>query len=220
MKNCTFTGNDPVSIITFLQDFKTACDAYNIHEDADMWLIKPYIFSSFEAVFRARMALLTETAKAKEWCLNFFPQSSITYWNGLRRTKKLEQATTILEIPSKEAWRQPIMPKNYGRRRCGTAPSTMRRFWKASLSKACIVKFVEHFVTCGPNTNTPHWKILHREPSLLPSSNKTSQEAVNQRLSKMKTVGHRTSKSEPDNHEVIEWWISNVRPRQDLFSAT
>lgn len=36
IKDRTFSGRDPVSIIAFLQNFKTACDACNIHEGTDM----------------------------------------------------------------------------------------------------------------------------------------------------------------------------------------
>lgn len=40
MNDRTFSGKDPVSIIAFLQNFKATCDAWDIHEEADVWLSK------------------------------------------------------------------------------------------------------------------------------------------------------------------------------------
>lgn len=42
MKDQTFNGYDPVSIVTFLEDFKSACNTWNIYERAVICLFKNY----------------------------------------------------------------------------------------------------------------------------------------------------------------------------------
>lgn len=40
MKDRMFNRKDPLSIVTFRQDFKAACNACNIYEGVVMWLFK------------------------------------------------------------------------------------------------------------------------------------------------------------------------------------
>lgn len=37
----TFDPKDPIAILAFLSNFKTACDALGIQEATNMWLLKP-----------------------------------------------------------------------------------------------------------------------------------------------------------------------------------
>lgn len=62
MKDRTFNGKDPMSIIVFLQDFKAACNAYRIQEGAAMWIYEQYLSGRVESVIKARVALPTKTA--------------------------------------------------------------------------------------------------------------------------------------------------------------
>lgn len=43
MKDRTFSAKDPLSVVAFLQRFKSACDADGIHEGAARWLIKQFL---------------------------------------------------------------------------------------------------------------------------------------------------------------------------------
>lgn len=61
-----------VSIIAVLKHFKAACDVYNIHEGAAVWLFKRYLSGPVETVLKTRVALPTETDKSKEGCLTSF----------------------------------------------------------------------------------------------------------------------------------------------------
>lgn len=72
MKDQTFSGEDPVSIIAFSQDSKAACDAYNIHARAAMGLFKHYLSGLMKAVIKARVALPTDTSKAQEGFLTSY----------------------------------------------------------------------------------------------------------------------------------------------------
>lgn len=42
------------------------CDFRNFHDSAVMWVLKHYLSGPFEAVIKARVLLLTETAKSHE----------------------------------------------------------------------------------------------------------------------------------------------------------
>lgn len=72
MNDRTLSEKDFVSIIAFLQDFKTARNAYNIHENTAKRLFKHYLSYPVKAVIKARMTLPPETAKPKEGCLTLF----------------------------------------------------------------------------------------------------------------------------------------------------
>lgn len=52
MKNRTFTGKDPVSIIAFLPDFEAVYNAYNIYEGEAIWIYKHYLSGPVAAVIK------------------------------------------------------------------------------------------------------------------------------------------------------------------------
>lgn len=52
MKDLTFSGKCQVSIIAFLQDNRTACDACNMQEGPAMWLFNPYLAGPIESVVK------------------------------------------------------------------------------------------------------------------------------------------------------------------------
>lgn len=56
----------------FLQVFKAAYNAWNIHDGAAMRLFKHYLTCPVETVIKDRIALRTKTAKSKEECLISF----------------------------------------------------------------------------------------------------------------------------------------------------
>lgn len=65
MNNQSISGKEPVSSISFLQDFKTVCDAVYIHKGASTGLIKHYVLGSGKALIKAGMAVPTKTSKSK-----------------------------------------------------------------------------------------------------------------------------------------------------------
>lgn len=69
MKDRAFNGKDPLSIIASLQDFKTACNAWNIQESAAMCLLKIYLSGPIESLIKARIAFRAKAAKVQERCL-------------------------------------------------------------------------------------------------------------------------------------------------------
>lgn len=54
MKDRTSDGRDLVSIYSFLQDSKAACDTCNIQECASMWLLKHYLNDPVDSVNKVR----------------------------------------------------------------------------------------------------------------------------------------------------------------------
>lgn len=72
MKDCIFSGKDPVPITTFLQELEEVCGELNIHEAAVILLYKHYLTGSVKAVTKAGVALLTGTARSKEGFLTSF----------------------------------------------------------------------------------------------------------------------------------------------------
>lgn len=55
------SGKDFVSISTYLQDIKAACEGYKIYESAPRWLFKHYLTGLIEAVIKVQVAIPTET---------------------------------------------------------------------------------------------------------------------------------------------------------------
>lgn len=43
MKTATFKPSDLVSVLSFLENFKTTCDSNNIHKNAAVWLSQYFI---------------------------------------------------------------------------------------------------------------------------------------------------------------------------------
>lgn len=61
MKCSSFPGKNQMSVIAFLKEFNSACDAFKIHEATAMWLRKHYLHGPVEATVRMR-ATITTTA--------------------------------------------------------------------------------------------------------------------------------------------------------------
>lgn len=57
MKACTFCGKEPMFVITFLIEFKFACDTYSIHRGTEMWLFKQYLTGLAEAAMNLQVTL-------------------------------------------------------------------------------------------------------------------------------------------------------------------
>lgn len=68
----SFSGNEPLSIITFLQDFKTSRNVCSIHDRAAMSLFKCYSIGSVKFVITPRVALSSRAAKAQEGFLSLY----------------------------------------------------------------------------------------------------------------------------------------------------
>lgn len=62
MKDHTFSGNDAMSIVAFLQEFNSTFNACGIHENGAVWLFKQYIADPAEEAVKAR-DMLTNSAK-------------------------------------------------------------------------------------------------------------------------------------------------------------
>lgn len=57
MMDRTVLREDPISAVVFSQDFKTACEACGIREEAAIWLSKQYFSEPAEAAVKSRMTL-------------------------------------------------------------------------------------------------------------------------------------------------------------------
>lgn len=53
IKDCFFSGKDPILVVAFLQDCKSACDAYGIYEGAVMCLFKYFLTGLSEPAVKA-----------------------------------------------------------------------------------------------------------------------------------------------------------------------
>lgn len=93
MRNRTFNGKEPLSIVAFLQNFKAACDARNVHEGAAMWLFEHYLNRPVESVINARFALPAETARAQNGCLT----SYFAIINWLLKRYEIDKNITIVD---------------------------------------------------------------------------------------------------------------------------
>lgn len=72
MKDETFGGRDPVSIIGFLQDFRAACNDCSIVEGAALWLFKYFLADPVELDIKARVVLPAQASKAQKRCLTTY----------------------------------------------------------------------------------------------------------------------------------------------------
>lgn len=66
MKDLAFDSKRFVSIVTFLQNFKAACDVCKINEGAAKWLINHYLSGPGKSVIKALVASSTDTARVQE----------------------------------------------------------------------------------------------------------------------------------------------------------
>lgn len=57
MKDWTFPGIDPMSVIVFLLRFISACNAYGTHERAGLWPLKQHLKRPTKATVKSRVAL-------------------------------------------------------------------------------------------------------------------------------------------------------------------
>lgn len=57
MKDRIFSGKDTMSVMYFLQEFKSTCDACEIHEGTARWLSERFRTGPTEAEVKARAAL-------------------------------------------------------------------------------------------------------------------------------------------------------------------
>lgn len=62
MKDRTFNGKHPLSIIAFLHDFKAVCVVSNIQRGAEMWIFKRYLNGPIDSVIKEHIELPTKTA--------------------------------------------------------------------------------------------------------------------------------------------------------------
>lgn len=106
-----------MSIIIFSQDFKAACDACIIHENATVWFSEHYLSGPVQFVIKTRVALPTETALAREGCLKLY--SAIA--NYLLKQYAAVDNIAVLDGDSctfkKNDRGRPTTPTNYGRKR-------------------------------------------------------------------------------------------------------
>lgn len=64
MKDHISHNNSPVSIFTFLQDFKATYNTFYIHEKVAKWLFKHYFSALVESVMKAQVAFPDQTGKS------------------------------------------------------------------------------------------------------------------------------------------------------------
>lgn len=67
MKGRDFEGKHSEVIADFLQEFKAACDAHNIHDEVVMSLFNHYSSDLFGSVMRARVSLPGYTPEEQQW---------------------------------------------------------------------------------------------------------------------------------------------------------
>lgn len=72
MKNRTFSGRDPMSVIGFLQEIKSSFDACEIHESTVMWLFKQVLAVPAGAAVSARVTLTNSARFYHEGALNAY----------------------------------------------------------------------------------------------------------------------------------------------------
>jgi len=61
-----FHPTDPVAILSYLANFKTACDALGIHEGAAMWLIKAFMREPARSTLMMRLSTPETAGESKE----------------------------------------------------------------------------------------------------------------------------------------------------------
>lgn len=72
IKDRKFTEKEPLGIISFLQDFKSACDACNIHEGAAMCIFKTFLTGSAEVAVKSRISLPSSSTQRHEGALQSY----------------------------------------------------------------------------------------------------------------------------------------------------
>lgn len=85
MKNSTFYRKDPMSIIAFLQYFKSACDACKSFGGTTTWIFKQYLTDPDNAIVNPKFALpnfssfyTKGTQKSHSTIFQFFSGSCVT----------------------------------------------------------------------------------------------------------------------------------------------
>lgn len=72
MKTAVFKSTDPISVLSFLGNFNTACDSNNIHEDAAVQLYPHFIREPTQAALSYRVTAdkqnLQQQGKVKTYC--------------------------------------------------------------------------------------------------------------------------------------------------------
>lgn len=61
MKDRTFSGEDPMLVIIFVQRVKSACNTCRFHESTAKWLFEQYLIGPVEAAMKVRV---TSTSSA------------------------------------------------------------------------------------------------------------------------------------------------------------
>lgn len=64
MKEGIFGGKNTAAIITFLHDFRAACDDCSIHTEAAVRLLNDFLTELVESAIKAQMMFLTKMSKA------------------------------------------------------------------------------------------------------------------------------------------------------------
>lgn len=103
MKDLTSNCKDLVSMIAFLQDFEAACDAFHIHKSTKKWLFKRELNGSVKYVIKARDALPTKTARAREGCFTSYAAIANYLWKRYAPTKTSSSSTSNFLRSSKNA---------------------------------------------------------------------------------------------------------------------
>lgn len=75
MGSFTFDGSDPISVLGFLERFKTACNHNHVHEDAAIWLFQFFLEGQAQAMLQSRLvgSSMAIDAKHRE-LLTSYPQ--------------------------------------------------------------------------------------------------------------------------------------------------
>lgn len=72
MKYCTIFGKDPISLINFRQEFKAACDEYEVHKGSAMWVFRQFSTGSAETAVKALVTLTNATNVYQEGTLKSY----------------------------------------------------------------------------------------------------------------------------------------------------
>lgn len=70
MKGRTLSGTASISIIAFLQDFKSACDTCNRHEVAAMWLLEKLLTGPVEPTLKSKICLPNSVSSSLQGSLH------------------------------------------------------------------------------------------------------------------------------------------------------
>lgn len=61
-----------MSVVSFLQEFRSACDAFEIHEGAVLWLFKQFLINSDEEAMKGRVTLENSANLYQEGALKLY----------------------------------------------------------------------------------------------------------------------------------------------------